>query len=82
MSKREKLLQRLQTKPTDFTWDELVTVMEGFGYELKKTGGSSRKFIHVESKVTWMTHEPHPQNVLKAYQIRDVLSHLKQEKKI
>lgn len=82
MSKREKLLQRLQTKPTDFTWAELVSVMESFGYELKTTGGSSRKFIHTETQVTWMTHEPHPKNILKAYQIKDVLSHLKQEKKI
>ncbi|HMF74295.1 MAG TPA: type II toxin-antitoxin system HicA family toxin [Bryobacteraceae bacterium] len=82
MSKREKLLQRLLTKPTDFTWAELVAVMEGFGYELKKTGGSGRKFIHPKTAATAFLHEPHPGKILKAYQIRDILSHLKQEKKI
>lgn len=82
MSKKEKLLQRLLSKPTDFTWKELVAVMEGFGYELHTSGGSGRKFIHPETKATAFLHEPHPGKILKAYQIRDILSHLKQEKKI
>ncbi len=82
MSKRQKLLERLKKKPSDFTWDELVTVMNGFGYEVRTTGGSSRKFIHSETGVIWMTHEPHPQNILKAYQIKDILSHLKREKRL
>ena len=82
MAKREKLLERLKGKPTNFTWDELVAVMEGLGYELKKTGGSGRKFIHKESRVAAFLHEPHPGKFLKAYLIRDILAHLKQEKKI
>lgn len=45
-----------------------------------KGSGSRRKFVHRETKVTISLHEPHPANILKAYQIRDVLLHLKQEK--
>lgn len=82
MSKQEKLLARLKSKPKDFTWDELVAVMTACGYELKTTGGSRRKFIHYETGATAFLHEPHPAKVLKAYQIRDILCHLEQEKKI
>jgi hypothetical protein len=82
MSKLVKALERLQSKPRDFSWNELTSLMESFGYELKTTGGSSRKFIHVETRATLFIHEPHPQNVLKAYQVRDVLQFMKQEKHI
>jgi HicA toxin of bacterial toxin-antitoxin, len=82
VSKRDKLLKRLLSKPTDFTWEDLVTVMEGFDYELKTTGGSGRKFIDPNTRATAFLHEPHPGKILKAYQIRDIVSHLKQEKKI
>jgi hypothetical protein len=47
MSKREKALARLKSKSKDFTWDELVAVMIACGYEVKTTGGSGRKFIHM-----------------------------------
>ena len=54
--------------------------MESFHYELKTGGGSSRKFIHRFTRATFMIHEPHPAKVLKAYQIRDAIAFLKQEK--
>ncbi len=41
--------------------------MEGFGYTLKMTGGSSRKFVKPSS--VFAIHEPHPNKVLKAYQL-------------
>lgn len=82
MSKREKLLARLKSRPKDFTWDELVSLMTACGYELKTTGGSGRKFIEVETGATAFLHQPHPGNILKAYQVRDILRHLEQEKKI
>lgn len=82
MTKREKALERLLSKPSDFGWNELKPLMESFGYELKTTGGSGRKFIHAETKATLFMHEPHPAKVLKSYQVREVLRFLKQEKHI
>jgi hypothetical protein len=79
VSKIEKLRKRLQNQPTDFTWQELSVVMRSFGYELKTTGGSGRKFIHPGSAGTLFIHEPHPGNILKPYQVRDALDLLKQE---
>ncbi len=80
MSKHDKLLSRLLTKPTDFTWNELIVLMTYFGYELKKTGGSGRKFVRPEA--VFMIHEPHPAKVLKSYQVRAVITFLKKENDI
>lgn len=77
MSKRQKALQRLLTKPADFTWNELKSVMEALGFELKVTGGSGRKFVKPDA--VFMIHEPHPYKLLKAYQIRAVIEFLTRE---
>jgi hypothetical protein len=82
VSRAEKAIQRLLGRPKDFTWGELTTLMESFDYELKMGAGSSRKFIHRGSRVVFMIHEPHPAKVLKAYQIKDAIRFLKQEKHI
>ena len=75
MSKRGKAIERLLSKPKDFTWDELIAVMTACGYELKTTGGSGRKFIHPTGG-TLFIHQPHPSNVLKAYQVKEVILEL------
>jgi hypothetical protein len=77
MSKRSKALQRLLSKPNDLTWDELESVMTGLGYELKTSGGSSRKFAR--SGMAFFIHEPHPQKILKPYQVRGVLEFLRRQ---
>jgi len=49
MSRRDKLVVRLRGKPKDFTWDELVRLLEGLGYSeaaSSKTRGSRRRFLH------------------------------------
>jgi len=79
MSKHEKIVARLISRPKDFEWGELNLLMEAFGYELKTTGGSGRKFIHPRTGATLFLHEPHPAKVLKAYQVKDAINFLKQE---
>jgi hypothetical protein len=79
MSKQEKLIRRLLSKPKDFTWPELVSLMTAFGFEVEKSSGSSRKFIQPGTEATLFLHEPHPSKVLKPYQIRDVIHLLKSE---
>ncbi|MDW1950458.1 type II toxin-antitoxin system HicA family toxin [Vibrio sp. 780] len=76
MSRQQKLLQRLLSKPKDFTWNELKTLLNHYGYEMLKGNGSRRKFIHSESKQVISLHEPHPQNIIKMYVIEDVISKL------
>jgi hypothetical protein len=79
MSKTEKLLQRLLSVPSDFTWDELIKLLGLFGYiELKKgkTGGSRRKFAD-ENKNVVILHKPHPGNIVKEYALKQVITQLK-----
>jgi len=80
MVKKEKLIQRLKTKPKDFTWKELVTLLNYFGYEEDrggKTSGSRVKFIKNPNIIR--LHKPHPINELKQYQIKQIIEHLEQE---
>jgi hypothetical protein len=79
MSKRQKAIDRLLSKPSDYEWDELAFLMDGFDYELKTTGGAGRKFIHRENRATLFKHQPHPARVLKSYQVREAIRFLKQE---
>jgi len=79
MTRRQKSIDRLLSKPTDFEWSELTALMENFGYELKSSGGSGRKFIHSQTQAVLLMHEPHPGKILKAYQVREAIRFLKQE---
>jgi hypothetical protein len=81
MSRNEKLLKRLKDRPVDFTWNELTRLLNGFGYQLNKkgkTGGSRRRFIHPTNPLICL-HEPHPQKVLKRYQIDQIIEMLMEE---
>jgi hypothetical protein len=81
MTKREKLIDRFLSKPKDFTWKELVKLLDGFGYQLmhgSKTGGSRARFLHSEYPPITL-HKPHPKPILKRYQIEDILGLLEQE---
>ncbi|MBB5057567.1 hypothetical protein HDF16_002273 [Granulicella aggregans] len=53
--------------------------MTGLSFDLVKAGGSGRKFIHPITGGTLFLHQPHPANVLKAYQVRDAIELLKRE---
>lgn len=81
MSKFEKLLQRLLSRPKDFTWDELVTLMRKLGYEELSGAGSRKKFVN-ENKDMISLHRPHPGKILKRYMLDIVIEHLKEKGKI
>jgi len=79
MSKKEKLLERFRSRPKDFTWQELVSLLGFFGFEgvsKGKTTGSRRAFINAETKQIIRLHQPHPGNILKQYQIKEILEML------
>ncbi len=72
MSKADKLLNRFLSKPKDFTFDELKKLLKSFGYEEAKTGktsGSRVAFINHQTKSVIRLHRPHPNPVLKRYQL-------------
>jgi predicted RNA binding protein YcfA (HicA-like mRNA interferase family) len=78
MSKTEKLIEKLKSRPKDFTWDEMLKVLKHYGFEQMrqgKTGGSRRKFVNSEKQIINL-HEPHPQKVLKLYQLDIIIDYL------
>lgn len=84
MAKIEKLIERLLSLPKDFTWEELIKVLIHFGYKelhTGKTGGSRRKFANADKHIISL-HKPHPGNILKHYQIKEVMASLKERGKI
>ena len=83
MSKKSKLIDRFQSIPADFTWDDLVTVLASYGYyEISKgkTAGSRRKFADEEGSLI-LLHEPHPGRIVKKYALRQVVANLKEKGK-
>jgi len=78
MARHAKLLDRLCSRPKDFTWNELARLLAHFGYTEKSGSGSRRKFVTDEGTMISL-HKPHPGSILKAYQIDAVLAHLRQE---
>ena len=81
MTKRNKLIERLLTKPRDFTWDELIKVLNAFGYQqviTGKTGGSRIRFLS-KNYPPIILHKPHPKPILKRYQLEGIIDLLKQE---
>ncbi|MBO9731874.1 MAG: type II toxin-antitoxin system HicA family toxin [Chitinophaga sp.] len=80
MSKREKLIARLLSKPVDFTYAELIKLMAALGFEEEtsgKTSGSRVAFINSSTKQIIRLHKPHPGNILKRYQISQLINELK-----
>ena len=84
MSKKEKLINRLISRPSDFEFSELITLLGYFDYTVAKSGKTSG------SKVTFedgegdylRIHKPHPRKILKHYQIDDIITSLKERGKI
>ena len=78
MSAKEKLIERFKGCPKDFTWDELVRLLKGLGYEEKKGSGSRRKFSG-DGLPSISLHEPHPGSIVKQYALREVRDTLENE---
>ena len=82
MSKIEKDIERLKSKPKDFTYDEAKRILNNFGFienTKGKTSGSRVVFIKqddMNKKI--VLHKPHPSNILKLYQIKDIINLLQE----
>ncbi|HHX50041.1 MAG TPA: addiction module toxin, HicA family [Clostridia bacterium] len=82
MSKRDKLVEKLLTRPRNFTYDEAKTLLSQFGYKEEKRGhtsGSRTAFVHIKTKHIISLHKPHSQNTLKMYQIDELIQTLRNQ---
>jgi hypothetical protein len=84
MTKKDKLLERFLSMPKDFSYQELKTLLNSLGYEesnLGKTSGSRVLFLNVIKQSKIRIHKPHPGNILKKYEIVEVISKITSKEK-
>jgi len=81
MGKKEKQITRLLSKPKDFTFEELTSLLKTLGYTKDnkgKTAGSRVAYINLTASCIIRLDKPHPSNELKAYLINYVIKKLKE----
>lgn len=71
MSKKAKLKQKLFSTPPpkDFKWDELITLMRGYGFKESCSNGSHYMFDHNSIDYRVGIVKTHPSGILKRYQV-------------
>jgi hypothetical protein len=80
MGKKDKLILRLKSKPKDFTFDELRTLLELLGYVMSNSGKTSGSRVHFKNGGSlFRLHKPHPRNELSEYVLKDIIDELKKE---
>lgn len=81
MGQKEKLIERLLSRPKDFTFEEAETLLGYFSYVRSnkgKTSGSRVIFTSSEHPPI-LLHKPHPRKELLDYQIKQLVAFLEQE---
>jgi hypothetical protein len=80
MSTKEKLIERFCNLPKDFTFDETMKLLSGYGYRVHNKGatsGSRIRFINEETKEYIDIHKPHPGHIMKEWMMKTIYQHLK-----
>ena len=81
MGQKEKLIEKLKSKPRDFTFDEAVRLLGFLTYTMSNKGrtSGSRVMFTSEQHPPILLHKPHPRKELPEYQIRQLIETLEQE---
>lgn len=81
MGKKEKLIQRLKSKPRDMSFEEVETLLRYLDYQCSdkgRTSGSRVMFIS-QQHAPILLHKPHPRKELLEYQVKQLLEALEEE---
>jgi predicted RNA binding protein YcfA (HicA-like mRNA interferase family) len=76
MSKKRKLLEKILTGSKNIRFDELVTLVEAFGFTLSRVNGSHHIFTHPE--ISEIVNLQNKQGKAVPYQVRQFLSLIEQ----
>ncbi len=85
MGTKEKLIERFNRQPKDFTINELIRLFQVLGFEISqkgKTSGSRVEFVNSEKELSYGAHKPHPDSAIKSYVMKQVLEFLTSNKLI
>lgn len=81
MGQKEKLIQKLKSKPKDMTFEEAETLLKYLAYtrsDKGRTSGSRVMFTSTDHAPI-LLHKPHPRKELLAYQVKQLVDILEQE---
>lgn len=81
MGQKDKLIQKLKSRPADFTFEEAEALLRYFDYTRSNKGrtSGSRVMFTSEKHAPVLLHKPHPRKELLAYQVKQLLEILEQE---
>ena len=80
MSRLEKEIERLKSRPKDYTYEEAKSLLNKMGFfenNKGKTSGSRVEFKDYFGRKI-ILHKPHPSNIIKSYKIIDIIEKLKE----
>ncbi|MCD4789373.1 MAG: type II toxin-antitoxin system HicA family toxin [Bacteroidales bacterium] len=74
MSKKEKLIERFLRMPTDFHFNEIVKLLSYYDFHPVKKGKTSGSRVKFENStgVPILLHKPHPNGIMKMYQLKQI----------
>lgn len=80
MSKKEKLIKKLKSKPKDFTYDELKTTLNYLEFFESNKGKTSESAVEFKDKFgrKIVLHKPHPSNIIKLYKMDEIIDLLEE----
>ena len=84
MSQKDKLIQKLKSRPKNFTFDDAEVLLGYFDYSRSNKGrtSGSRVMFMSDNYPPILLHKPHPRKELLDYQIKQLISVLEQEELI
>ncbi len=80
MTKLSKLVSRFKSRPKDFTWDELASLLTKLEFKEAQGSGSRVKFYNQRLDCLIQLHKPQPTKIIKPYVIKEALQLLTNEK--
>ena len=80
MGTLEKEIDRLKSKPKDFTYNEAKRVLNNLGFIENNKGKTSGSKVIFKNKYNQKIalHKPHPSKILKGYQLNEILKSLEE----
>jgi len=77
VSRKEKLISRLKSKPKDFEFREAETLLRLCGYTLSNAGKTSGSQVYfTKESAVFSIHKPHPRKELLPYQVNELIDEL------
>lgn len=74
MARKQKLYQRLINNPKNVNFNDLLTIVEAFGFALDRIKGSHRVYKHPDVSSEFLVLQPDKNRQAKPYQIKQFLS--------